>query len=200
MWSPPPGGKPQRLISDLANEPVASFSRDGKWIYFSSNRTGEFQIWKGPTAGGEPVQVTHNVGYVAFESPDGACLYYTQTPDASALWRLPTSGGQPVKVVEGVIQRAFAVLEKGIYYIDQPSVETWLQFYDFATARSTTVARNLGDVELGLTVSPDGRTILYTRLDSSVNDLMLVEDFRWGRRLTSARSRDTHRSRPRNIP
>ncbi|SPE26739.1 putative Serine/threonine protein kinase [Candidatus Sulfopaludibacter sp. SbA3] len=172
------GGKPKRLISGLASEPVASFSRDGKWIYFSSNRTGEFQIWKVPITGGEPVQVTHNVGYVGFESPDGASLYYTQTPDVSALWRLPTSGGQPVKIVEGVIQRAFAVHEKGIYYIDQPSVETRLQFYDFATGRSTTVARNLGDVELGLTVSPDGRTILYTRLDSSVNDLMLVENFR----------------------
>jgi hypothetical protein len=29
---------------------VVSFSRDGKWIYFTSNRTGEFQIWRG--AGG----------------------------------------------------------------------------------------------------------------------------------------------------
>jgi hypothetical protein len=49
---------------------------------------------------------------------------------------------------------------------------------NFAARRSSTVARNLGDVRTGLTASPDGRTILYTRTDSSVDDLMLVENFR----------------------
>jgi Tol biopolymer transport system component len=81
-------------------------------------------------------------------------------------------------VLEGVIQRASTVFEKGIYYIDQPEGEARLQFYDLATGRSTTVARNLGVVGLGLTVSPDGRTILFSRVTSSVNDLMLVENFR----------------------
>ena len=66
----------------------------------------------------------------------------------------------------------------GIYYIDQPSGESRLRFFDFATGKSTTVARNLGVVHLGLTASPDGRTILYSRVDSSVDDLMLVENFR----------------------
>jgi hypothetical protein len=35
------------------------------------------------------------------------------------------------------------------------------------------VARNLGNVDIPLTVSADGRTILYPREDSSVDDLML---------------------------
>jgi serine/threonine protein kinase/Tol biopolymer transport system component len=173
------GGKPRRLAPHPANDNVPSFSRDGKWIYFSSNRTGEYRIWKVPVAGGEPVQVTYNTGFAVFESPDGAYVYYTQTRgEPGPLWRLPASGGQPVKVLEGVVQLAFTVSDKGIYYIDQPAGETRLQFYNLATGRSTTVARNLGDVSQGLTVSPDGRTILYSRMDSPVNDLMLVENFR----------------------
>jgi dipeptidyl aminopeptidase/acylaminoacyl peptidase len=188
---PAAGGKPRNLTSHPATDTWPSFSRDGKWIYFTSDRTGERQIWKMPASGGDAVQVTHNVGHTAFESPDGAYIYYTQTRDKpSPLWRLPASGGVPVKVLEGVVLSNFVVLEGGIYSIDRPSGEggihnidrpsgeTRLQYFDFATRRSTTVARNLGNVDIGLTASPDGRTILYTRVDSSVDDLMLVENFR----------------------
>jgi hypothetical protein len=123
--------------------------------------------------------VTQNVGYAALESPDGNYIYYTQTPRlASALWRLATTGGQPVKVLEGVILWAFAVLDRGIYYLDQPAKEVRLRFFNFTTGTSTTVADNLGDVGLGLTASPEGRTILFARVDFSGDDLMLVENFR----------------------
>ena len=62
---------------------------------------------------------------------------------------------------------------------DAPSGETRLQYFDLATRRTTTVARNLGNVFVGpLTASLDGRTIFFCRVDSSVDDLMLVENFR----------------------
>ena len=125
------------------------------------------------------------------ESPDGAYLYYIETYDKpSPLWRVPVSGGAPVKVLEGVFFGNYVVRERGIYYIDKPSGqggvyyldrpsgETRLQYFDLATRKSTTVARNLGNVGAFLTASPDGRTILYCRVDSSVDDLMLVENFR----------------------
>ena len=173
------GGRPRRMTSHKANDILPSFSRDGRWIYFASTRTGSFQIWKAPASGGDAVQVSPNAGVAALEAPDGTSVYYTQTPvEASELWRVPTTGGEPAKVLEGVVMRAFAVLERGIYYIDRPERESRLQFFDFATRRSITVAGSLGDVRLGLTATPDGRTILYTKLDSVVDDLMLVENFR----------------------
>jgi hypothetical protein len=125
------------------------------------------------------------------ESPDGAYIYFDEGfMKPSPLWRFPASGGAPVKVLEGVIEGNYAVLERGIYYIDRPSGpggaffadpaagQTRLQYFDFASSKSTTVARNMGNVFIGLTASPDGRTILYTRMDVSVDDLMLVENFR----------------------
>jgi Tol biopolymer transport system component/DNA-binding winged helix-turn-helix (wHTH) protein len=185
------GGKPRNLTSHPAIDGRPSFSRDGHWIYFASNRTGQLQIWKIPASGGDAIQVTSNGGFAAFESADGYYLYYNQTMETpSPLWRQPVSGGVPSKVLDGVVRAAFSVIEGGIYYVDrpsgesgllytdQPSGETRLQYFDLATHRTTTVARNLGNVFLGLTASKDGRTILYSRVDSSVDDLMLVENFR----------------------
>ena len=163
----------------------------GEWIYFASNRTGEDRIWKIPASGGDAIRVTDNVGYMPLESPDGTYLYYVQSAfTPGPLWRVPTSGGVPDKVLEGVVLGNFVVLERGIYYIDRPSGEggiywidrpsgeTRLQYFDFSSRRSKTVASNLGDVDTPLTDSADGRTVLYARWDSSVDDLMLVENFR----------------------
>ncbi len=188
---PAAGGKPRNVTSHPAMDAWCTFSRDGQWIYFTSDRTGDFQVWKIATAGGEAVQLTRNGAGLPRESPDGAYLYYTQTFDKpSALWRLPLAGGAPVKVLAGVVLANYAVLEGGIYYVDRPAGpagaffidptagETRLQYFDFATRRSKTVAHNLGSVFIGLTTTPDGRRMLYTRLDSSTDNLMLVENYR----------------------
>lgn len=40
------GGKPRRLATSPADDAVGSWSRDGKSIYFASDRSGEWQVWK----------------------------------------------------------------------------------------------------------------------------------------------------------
>ena len=176
---PAVGGKPQNLTSHPANDTRPSYSHDGKWIYFTSDRSGSRQLWRMAAAGGDAVQITSNGAFAGFESPDGAYLYYNQLMESSSpLWRVPSSGGAASKVLDGVVLGAFAVLDRGIYYIDRPVGESRLQYFDLATHKSTTVARDLGNVFLGLTASQDGRTIFYSRLDSSLDDLILVENFR----------------------
>jgi Tol biopolymer transport system component len=40
---PASGGKPRRVTLDRDSDHVPSFSRDGKSLYFSSNRSGAFE-------------------------------------------------------------------------------------------------------------------------------------------------------------
>jgi Tol biopolymer transport system component len=187
---PAAGGKPRNLTSHPANDTRPSFSHDGKWVYFTSDRSGSRQILRMPASGGNAVQITSNGAFAGFESPDGAYLYYNQLMETSSpVWRVPSSGGAATRVLDGVVLGAFAVLDRGIYYIDhvpasaslpnldRPPGESRLQYFDLATHKSTTVARDLGNVFLGLTASQDGRTIFYSRVDSSLDDLILVENF-----------------------
>src|SRR5262249_55928207 len=61
------GAAPRRITTEPSDEGLASYSRDGKWIYFGSNRTGDSEIWKAPAAGGQAVQVTRHGGFSPFE-------------------------------------------------------------------------------------------------------------------------------------
>jgi Tol biopolymer transport system component/tRNA A-37 threonylcarbamoyl transferase component Bud32 len=185
---PSTGGKPRNITSHPAIEHVPTFSRDGRWIYLSSSRSGRFEVWRMPATGGEPVQVTRDGGWISEESVDGSSLFFMPTAAIgapTALWRVPTAGGQAVKVLDGAINVPFVASARGVYYLDMPSIEPRLQFFEFATRRVTTIARGLGptpesgysSADLGFHVSDDGRVIVFGRRDSSVDDLMLVENF-----------------------
>src|SRR5262249_21116690 len=173
------GGKPKRLTSHPATEHVPSWSRDGNWIYFASDRSGKNQVWKVPADGGEPVQVTRKGGFVALESPDSQWVYYTKSYCDSPLWKMPRNGGEETRVLESVSQHAFEIVNEGVYFIPSPDSRGRysIQFFNFATKKIRSIATIEKPIFFYLSVSPDGRSILYTQIDHTGSDLMLVENF-----------------------
>jgi Tol biopolymer transport system component len=173
------GGKPRRLTNQPSSEAIPSWSRDGKWIYFCL-QSGEPQVWKVPAEGGKAVQVTRKGGLVAFESPDGKFVYYTKSEEGTeGLWRMPVAGGEETQVLDRVIAwRGFDVTDRGIYFLTRSDAEFSIQFFSLATTKTETIAKVERPTLGGLTVSPDGKTILYCQLDQLGSDLMLVENFR----------------------
>jgi Tol biopolymer transport system component/DNA-binding winged helix-turn-helix (wHTH) protein len=181
------GGPARRFVNDKADEGVASWSHDGKWIYFASNRSGAWQVWRRPADGGEPVQITRKGGFAALESPDGKTLYYAKF-DENGIWQVPVTGGDETEVVNEPPAHYwgyFAVGRDGLYYIGDTGTGSkhrpGFKFFDFATRKITA----MGDMEKnpfseapGFSVSPDGRFILYVQLDEARNSLMLAENFR----------------------
>jgi eukaryotic-like serine/threonine-protein kinase len=174
------GGQPRRLTKEDDESFTPNWSRDGRWIYFASKRSGDYQVWKMPAAGGDAVQVTHGGGIAPTESPDGKTLYFTKETGMDGLWKMPLEGGAETRAVPDVYRYNYAVTEKGIYFTpngarDQTSS---VQFLNFATGMAAPIVKVQKPLDLGLTVSPDGRTLLYTQVDSSGRNLMLVENFR----------------------
>ena len=178
----PQSGPPRQLTNETSADVIPSWSRDGRWIYFASTRSGPWEVWKMPSTGGPAAQVTRHGGYGAFESPDGKFLYYTKYPAVSGVWRMPTSGGEETLVVAGVEPEFWgywAVVEKGIYYLDTTAVPA-IAFFDFTSRQVTRVVElqtRPAREATGLAVSPNGRAILYTQLDALTRDIVLVDNF-----------------------
>jgi Tol biopolymer transport system component/serine/threonine protein kinase len=169
------GGQP-RNVKDMA-----SWSRDGKWIYFASDRSGTWQVWKRPAEGGQAVQVMKQGGLRPFESPDGKTVYYENGEgEVPGLWKVPVEGGEETMVLEQLGSPdwlSWGLTTEGIYFY-HASTKT-IEFFSFATHKTAQIAKLESPPDTGLAVSPDGRWMLYAKLDQDTSHIMLVENFRW---------------------
>lgn len=183
----PDGGEPRPVTTDPSQDFVPSWSGDGRSIYFASDRSGERQIWKASLDGGEPAQITRNGGFEAFESADGAYLYYTPENNRSGIWRVPAGGGEesPVAGLEGAAKsRYWALTPSGIYFVptefsEQVSDVVEVRFFEFATGRILHAAAfgHMVSGPSGLAVPRDAQFLLYAQEDQSDRDIVLVENF-----------------------
>ncbi|MBZ5625683.1 MAG: serine/threonine-protein kinase [Acidobacteriia bacterium] len=175
------GGSPLRMTTAPVDNDIPSYSRDGQWIYFDSRLSGRHEIWKVPAAGGTAVQVTRNGGHVALESTDGRYLYYTRSDSlSSSLWMMPREGGEEKQVIDAVLRRAFFPSREGIYFLSPPDNKQVISIRLLSRAGGSiqTLATLSAPPHWGLSVSPDGRFVLYSQYDQVGRDLMLVENFR----------------------
>jgi eukaryotic-like serine/threonine-protein kinase len=176
------GGQPRRVTPPEDDAHIPSWSRDGSWIYCTSNRSGRSEIWRVPAAGGASTQITDNGGYVASESWDGKGIYYLKNVvyAAQPLYERSLAGGTEWQVLDSVYARSFLVVEDGIYYIagaDDKGTYP-LRFLDFATGKSRELTKLDSSPTIGLAVSPDRKTVLFSAFKPINRDLWLIEGFR----------------------
>ncbi|WP_394746727.1 S41 family peptidase [Spongiimicrobium salis] len=96
------GGSAKRISSTPAVESNPYFSPDGKWIAFTSNRSGSNAVYLVSANGGETTQLTwHPSGaLVRGWSNDGKHIIYASGRETAPrpynrLWKVPVKGGAP---------------------------------------------------------------------------------------------------------
>jgi Tol biopolymer transport system component len=173
------GGSPRQLTADPGDEKMPTWSRDGRWIYFSSDRGGRLDIWRTAVSGGPGERVTKGgSGIIAYESPDGNAIVYQAAEADSALLALPLAGGPARQLVRCVKAQTFTLAASGIYYAPcDTGPEAIVHMLDPATGRDRVLASVTEPFYASLAVSPDGTTMLVHRYAES-DDLMLLENFR----------------------
>ena len=101
LWVSDTGGKQvQRLTSTPAVESSPHFSPDGKWIAFTSNRSGSQAVYMVPVTGGEPQRLTWypSSAIVRGWTNDGNNILYASDRETAPvphnrLWTVPVKGG-----------------------------------------------------------------------------------------------------------
>jgi Tol biopolymer transport system component len=172
------GQKPARVVLNANN---GSYSHDGKSIYFQSR--GE--IWKSTVSGGNPVSLSTERGTAQpVESADGKYVYFRAR---RSIWRVPAGGGQSEEAFvpehDFFFSTTLQPTRKGVYYaeFERSARGMAVSFYDFA-AKQSSIVFHMKNAEFGnggmFSVSPDGRYLLYPRVDQSQTNLILVDNFR----------------------
>ncbi|NOT60680.1 MAG: hypothetical protein HOP19_10715, partial [Acidobacteria bacterium] len=177
------GGQPRRLTTDAAEDVVPSWSRDGRWIYFTSQRSGSLQVWKMAATGGEAIQVTQQGGFEPLESPDGQWLYYARNRGSSAIWRMPVAGGAESFVFDfhqKNYSRLWTFSGAGLLFaapisLTRASVKTFINNQERLVATLDCILRS--DVS-GLSLAPDGTALIFPVVPQRGSDLIMIENFR----------------------
>ena len=175
-----------QVTSASSDDWVPRWSQDGRWIYFTSNRSGSWQIWKVAAGGGEALQMTQQGGRAASESPDGRYLYIARS-DTAGIWRMPAEGGTATLVLGQTRASdwgSWTVVDDGLYFIDRRAPHTGISFFHFDTATVTLEAplpsASVWNITWGmpsLTVSPDRKQVVFAQFDRKERDIMMVEGF-----------------------
>ncbi len=128
------GQNVRRLTAHPARDMYPSFSPDGKWIAFSSDRNGNADVFVVAAEGGQPKQLTYHsaADNVLGWSPDGrSVLFASNRGDdfAGKLYTVPAEGGMERAVgVDMGLYGSFSPDGKKVAY-NQKSQAYWRKYY-----------------------------------------------------------------------
>jgi TolB protein len=172
------GGEPQRITP---NGPSYwhGWSPDGKYLIYTANRNGQWDIYRIPAVGGEEVQLTNSPGLDdgSEYSADGRYIWFNSVRSGSMeIWRMNADGSGQSQITDDNYQNWFPHPSpddsKVIFLSYMPDVEpadhpyykhVMLRMMDAKTLKNTVVAHLYGG-QGTINVpswSPDGKRVAF---------------------------------------
>ncbi|MGB7462735.1 MAG: hypothetical protein WBW14_07555, partial [Candidatus Acidiferrum sp.] len=174
--------KPRKLVTNITNAVRPHWSRDGKWIYFRALEPGRTGVYRCPSSGGDAVALSKDPdGIGPQESFDGKTVYFAShekevTLKKVALQAQPGAESEVDGLPHVSGSNLWALSPGGIYFVAAEAPRS-LRYFDFATGQIRPVFEMDNNFGGALSVSPDGRWILYSQAGETNSDIMLVDHF-----------------------
>jgi TolB protein len=103
------GGIPKQ-VTPVGPSYLHGWSPDGRWLTYTAQREGDFDIYKIPSEGGEEVRLTTTQGLDDGPeySPDGAYIYFNSTRSGRMqLWRMKPDGSEQTQITNDTLNNWF---------------------------------------------------------------------------------------------
>ena len=148
------GANPRRLTVNVARDFSPRFSPDGKWIAFTSNRTGNNDVFVVASSGGEPRQLTWFSGddQALSWTPDGKGVVMSTQRGANAwgspLYVQPVDGGAAHPLGMGIARAGMINQDGSLIAFNRNLPSTWRKEYRGNAAANITVMNvKNGDIQ-----------------------------------------------------
>lgn len=174
-------GVPRKLETDVADMKLPAWSHDGKWIYFTSDVNEGHRVYRSSAQGGHAqMLISDNRGTRPEESADSKYLYVGSREFDFELRKLPLANPKSGLQTEGTVRvlgkTLWQLTPSGVYFVPHEAPRT-MRFFDFATSKTRDVFTAEKDFDDGISVSPDGRYILYSQVDAVNADIMVMDKY-----------------------
>jgi Tol biopolymer transport system component len=91
----PREGTPRQLTASSGNNDYPAVSPDGRYVVFSSDRSGVLALWRIDIDGSNPKQLTNQTSTKANFAPDGRTIAYISSANAHTISTVSIDGGEP---------------------------------------------------------------------------------------------------------
>jgi eukaryotic-like serine/threonine-protein kinase len=165
-----------RLTDFVGIETAPAISPDGKAVAFMADTGGNQQIWVRLTAGGMPLQLTHDASQHLNPrwSPDSASIFYYSPPRESegegALWEISALGGVPRKLAAAVSEADISHDGTRLVFFCLESGQTQLVVSDRDGSNAQPISRFSSFIYDHPRWSPDDHWIAYQHTSSAWAD------------------------------
>ena len=163
-----PSGEPQRITQDEALSKWPALSRDGKLLFYSSNRSGAYAIYRRDLSQNKETMIAP--GNVPALSADGKRLVYASTENSGyhLLETGPAGAGKapmPLNVRPGS-GVPYSLSDDGqLFFYAVKANERWgVEMLDLASGRTVTISHYARQEMFSAGASPDRRWLAFTVL------------------------------------
>lgn len=146
------------------------YSSGGDTLYYTSDKSGDWQLWAVDMLTGEQTQLTQRGGYRVSLSPDGQRLFFTKYRE-QGIWELDlATGAETLRLPEAENRGAFATCSDALVYLEYVGVYNLVR-HDLKSGSRDILMTAPRNAKPRFDVAGDCERLVFSKYDNVQSDI-----------------------------